>query len=54
MPFTLRLYQRFPVHGSVTYNAGPFKGQRYGLEPFVERVETLGRFALAGWADVFH
>jgi hypothetical protein len=27
MPFTLRLYQRFPVHCPVTYNAGPFQGQ---------------------------
>ena len=27
MPFTLRLYQRFPVHCSVTYNAGLFQGQ---------------------------
>ena len=27
MPFTLRLYQRFPVYCSVTYNAGPFQGQ---------------------------
>ena len=27
MPFTLRLYQRFPVLCSVTYNAGPFQGQ---------------------------
>jgi len=24
MPFTLRLYQRFPVHCPVTYHAGPF------------------------------
>lgn len=24
MPFTLRLYQRFPVHCPVTSNAGPF------------------------------
>jgi hypothetical protein len=27
MPFSVRLYQRFPVHGSVTCNAGPFQGQ---------------------------
>jgi two-component system response regulator HydG len=26
-PFTLRLYQRFPVHCSVTYHAGPFQGE---------------------------
>jgi len=27
MPYTLRLYQRFPVHCSVTYHAGLFQGQ---------------------------
>ena len=27
MPFSIRPYQRFPVHCSVTYNAGPFQGQ---------------------------
>jgi hypothetical protein len=27
MPFTLRLYQRFPVQCSVTYHDGPFQGQ---------------------------
>ena len=27
MPFTIRPYRRFPVHCSVTYNAGPFQGQ---------------------------
>lgn len=27
MPFTVRLYQRFPVQCSVTYHAGPFQGQ---------------------------
>ena len=27
MPFSIRLYQRFPVHCPVTYNAGPFQGQ---------------------------
>ena len=27
MPFTLRLYQRFPVRCPVTYHAGPFQGQ---------------------------
>jgi hypothetical protein len=26
MPFSIRPYQRFPVHCSVTYNAGPFQG----------------------------
>jgi hypothetical protein len=38
MPFTLRLYQRFPVHGSVTYHAGRFQGQG-----------TLWNFSLSGW-----
>jgi hypothetical protein len=38
MPFTLRLYQRFPVHGSVTYNAGPSKGQG-----------TVWNLSLSGW-----
>jgi hypothetical protein len=38
MPFTLRLYQRFPVHGSVTYNAGPFQGQG-----------TVWNLSLSGW-----
>ncbi|HEX6825121.1 MAG TPA: PilZ domain-containing protein, partial [Nitrospiraceae bacterium] len=38
MPFTLRLYQRFPVHGSVTYNAGPFKGHG-----------TVWNLSLSGW-----
>jgi len=27
MPFAIRLYQGFPVHCSVTYNAGLFQGQ---------------------------
>ena len=27
MSFSNRLFRRFPVHGSVTYNAGPFQGQ---------------------------
>lgn len=27
MPFSIRLYRRFPVHCSVTYNAEPFQGQ---------------------------
>ena len=38
MPFTLRLYQRFPVCCSVTYNAGPFQGQG-----------TVWNFSLSGW-----
>ena len=38
MPFTLRLYQRFPVHCSVTYNAGPFQGQG-----------TVWNLSLSGW-----
>jgi hypothetical protein len=27
MPFSIRPYQRFPVHCAVTHNAGPFQGQ---------------------------
>ncbi len=27
MPFSIRAFQRFPVHCAVTYNAGPFQGQ---------------------------
>lgn len=27
MPFSIRPFRRFPVHCSVTYNAGPFQGQ---------------------------
>ena len=27
MPFSIRLFRRFPVHCSVSYNAGPFQGQ---------------------------
>lgn len=38
MPFTLRLYQRFPVRCSVTYNAGPFQGQG-----------TVWNVSLSGW-----
>jgi len=38
MPFTLRLYQRFPVHCSVTYHAGTFQGQG-----------TIWNFSLSGW-----
>jgi hypothetical protein len=38
MPFTLRLYQRFPVHCSVTYHTGLFQGQG-----------TVWNFSLFGW-----
>ena len=38
MPFTLRLYQRFPVHCSVTYGDGLFQGQG-----------TVRNFSLLGW-----
>ncbi len=38
MPFTHRLYQRFPVQCAVTYNAGPFQGQG-----------TVWNFSLSGW-----
>jgi hypothetical protein len=38
MPFSVRLYQRFPVHGSVTYNAGPVQGQG-----------TVWNFSCTGW-----
>jgi hypothetical protein len=38
MPFTLRLYQRFPVHGSVTYHAGLVQGQG-----------TVWNLSLMGW-----
>ena len=38
MPFTLRLYQRFPVHCSVTYHAGLFQGQG-----------TVWNVSLSGW-----
>jgi hypothetical protein len=38
MPFTLRLYQRFPVHCSVTYHTGLFQGQG-----------TVWNFSLIGW-----
>ncbi|MGH7181548.1 MAG: PilZ domain-containing protein, partial [Nitrospiraceae bacterium] len=27
MPFSIRSFQRFPVHCPVTYHAGPFQGQ---------------------------
>ena len=38
MPFLLRLYQRFPVYCSVTYQAGLFQGQG-----------TVWNFSLSGW-----
>jgi hypothetical protein len=38
MPFTFRPYRRFPVHCSVTYNAGPFQGQG-----------TVWNLSLYGW-----
>ena len=27
MPFSIRLFRRFPIYCSVSYNAGPFQGQ---------------------------
>ena len=38
MPFTLRLYQRFPVYCAVTYHAGPVQGHG-----------TIWNFSLSGW-----
>ncbi len=38
MPFTLRLYQRFPMHCAVTYRAGLVQGQG-----------TVWNFSLSGW-----
>jgi PilZ domain len=38
MPFTLRLYQRFPVYCSASYHAGLFQGQG-----------TVWNFSLSGW-----
>ena len=38
MSFTLRLYQRFPVRCSATYNAGPLHGQG-----------TVWNLSLSGW-----
>ena len=38
MSFTLRLYQRFPVYCSVTYQAGLIQGQG-----------TVCNFSLSGW-----
>lgn len=38
MAFTLRLYQRYPIHCSVMYNAGPLQGQG-----------TVWNLSLSGW-----
>jgi PilZ domain len=38
MPFTLRLYQRFPVYCAVTYRAGQVQSQG-----------TVWNFSLSGW-----
>jgi hypothetical protein len=38
MPFTLRLYQRFPMHCSVTFRAGLVQGKG-----------TIWNFSLIGW-----
>ena len=38
MPFSLRLYQRFPVYCSVTYHADLLQGQG-----------TIWNFSLSGW-----
>ena len=38
MPFSLRLYQRFPVYCSVTYHAGLIQGRG-----------TVWNFSLSGW-----
>ena len=38
MAFTLRLYQRYPIHCSVTYNAGSLQGQG-----------TVWNLSLSGW-----
>ena len=38
MPFSIRPYQRFPVHCAVTYNTGPFQGQG-----------TLWNLSCTGW-----
>ena len=38
MPFSIRLYRRFAVQCSVTYNAGPFQGQG-----------TVWNLSLNGW-----
>lgn len=42
MPFTLRPYRRFPVHCSVTYNAGSFHGQG-----------TVWNLSCSGWRLVW-
>ena len=33
MPFSIRPYRRFPVHGFVTYHAGPFQGHSTAWNP---------------------
>ena len=38
MPFSIRPFQRFPVHCAVTHNAGPFQGQG-----------TLWNLSCTGW-----
>jgi hypothetical protein len=38
MPFSIRLFRRFPVHCSVSYNTGPFQGQG-----------TVWNLSYAGW-----
>ena len=38
MPFIIRPYRRFPLHCSVTYNAGPSQGQG-----------TVWNFSVNGW-----
>lgn len=38
MPFSIRPFRRFPVHCSVTYNAGLLQGQG-----------TVWNFSLSGW-----
>jgi hypothetical protein len=38
MPFSIRLYQRFPMRCSVAYNADPFQGQG-----------TVWNLSCAGW-----
>ena len=37
VPYTLRLYQRFPVHCAVTYHAGPFEDK---AQSGISRVST--------------
>jgi hypothetical protein len=52
MPFSIRLYRRFPVHCSVMYHGGLLPWTRHGLKPSAERMKTLGQFAVACWADM--